>query len=79
MNISNVVRREINRFLVNECNMLKEYRNPTDAETVRVCKDMLQQLHDKIVSNGTSKHEVTVEVMLNIIGELNHLEQMMSM
>jgi hypothetical protein len=57
--------------------MLKEYKNPNDAETVRVCADNLQQLYDRIIAQGSSKREITVEVMSKIIGELRHLEEMM--
>ena len=57
--------------------MIKEYKNPNDSETVRVCGDMLQQLYDSIINNGCSKHEITVETMGKIIGELRRLEEMM--
>lgn len=66
----------INNYINSKC-MLREYKNPNDAETVRVCGDTLQQLYDRIISQGSSKREITVEMMSKIIGELRHLEEMM--
>ena len=74
--ISKIIQEEITKYISDKC-MLKEYRNPNDAETVRVCGDMLEQLYNSIIENGCSKREITVEMMGNIIGELRHLEQMM--
>lgn len=74
--ISKIIQEEITKYISGKC-MLKEYKNPNDAETVRVCGDMLEQLYNSIIENGCSKREITVEMMGNIIGELRHLEQMM--
>lgn len=74
--ISKIIQEEITKYISDKC-MLKEYKNPNDAETVRVCGDMLEQLYNSIIENGCSKREITVEMMGNIIGELRHLEQMM--
>lgn len=71
-----IISEVINNYIYSKC-MLKEYRNPNDAETVRVCADNLQQLYDRIISQGSSKREITVEVMHKIIGDLRHLEEMM--
>ena len=71
-----IISEVINNYIDSKC-MLKEYRNPNDAETVRVCADNLQQLYDRIIAQGSSKREITVEVMSKIIGELRHLEEMM--
>lgn len=74
--ISKIIQEEITKYISGKC-MLKEYKNPNDAETVRVCGDMLEQLYNSIIENGCSKREITVEMMGNIIGELRRLEQMM--
>jgi hypothetical protein len=71
-----IISEVINNYINSKC-MLKEYKNPNDAETVRVCADNLQQLYDRIIAQGSSKREITVEVMSKIIGELRHLEEMM--
>lgn len=71
-----IISEVINNYISSKY-MLNEYKNPNDAETVRVCGDTLQNLHDKIVSQGTSKREITIEIMQKIIGDLRHLEEMM--
>jgi len=77
MNIKkNIINEVINNYLKSKC-MIKEYKNPNDADTVRACGDMLQQLYNNIIGNGMSKREITVEIMAKIIGELRHLEEMM--
>jgi hypothetical protein len=74
--IGKIIIDEITNYINSKC-MIKEYKNPNDSETVRVCGDMLQQLYDSIINNGCSKHEITVETMGKIIGELRRLEEMM--
>jgi hypothetical protein len=71
-----IISEVINNYINSKC-MLREYRNPNDAETVRVCGDNLQQLYDRIIAQGSSKREITVEFMHKIIGDLRHLEEMM--
>ncbi len=71
-----IISEVINKYINTKC-MLKEYKNPADAETVRVCGDTLQQLHDKIVNDGTSRNEITVVLIQKIISQIRHLEQMM--
>jgi hypothetical protein len=71
-----IISEVINNYINSKC-MLREYKNPNDADTVRVCGDTLQELYDRIISQGSSKREITVEVMQKIIGELRHLEEMM--
>ena len=73
---NDIISEVINSYINKKC-MLKEFKNPKDAETVRVCADMLQQMYDRIISQGSSKREITVEIMQKIIGELRHLEEMM--
>ncbi len=74
--INNIINKAINNYIKSKC-MLREYKNPNDAETVRVCGDTLQQLYDKIIAQGSSRHEITMVRMLEIIGEIRHLEKMM--
>lgn len=76
--INTIINEEINKFLKSKC-MLKEYRNPKDSETVRVIGDNLETLYNNIIESGVSKHEIVVETMKNIIGQLRRLEQMMNM
>ena len=59
--------------------MLKEYKNLKDAETLRVCGNMLQDMYDNIIKNGVSKHEYTVEKLNMIIGEIRRLQTQFSM
>ena len=75
-NINDAISEEIKKYISEKC-MLREYKNPNDAETVRVCGDTLEQLYNRILQNGCSKREITIEIMAKIIGELRHLEQMM--
>lgn len=74
--ISRIISEEITKYISEKC-MLKEYKNPNDAETVRVCGDTLEQLYNRILQNGYSRREITMETMEKIIGEIRHLEQMM--
>lgn len=74
--INNIINKTINNYIKSKC-MLREYKNPNDAETVKVCGDTLQQLYDKIIAQGSSRHEITMVRMLEIIGEIRHLEKMM--
>lgn len=76
MDINTIISEEINKYINEKC-MIKEYKNPNDAETVRACGDMLQQLYDNIIAQGSSKREITVETMYKIISQLRHLEEMM--
>lgn len=74
--ISRIISEEITKYISEKC-MLKEYKNPNDAETVRVCGDTLEQLYNRILQSGYSRREITMETMEKIIGEIRHLEQMM--
>ncbi len=71
-----IISEVINNYINSKC-MLKEYKNPKDAETVRVCADTLQQLYENIIGNGVSRHEITMIQLSKIIGELRRLEQVM--
>ena len=73
-----IVTNVINNYLKENC-MLKEYKNPKDAETLRVCGDMLKTMYENIIANGTSAHEITTEKLSNIIHEIEKLEKMMSL
>lgn len=71
-----IISEVINNYINSKC-MLREYKNPNDAETVRVCGDTLQQMYDRIIQQGSSKREITVEYLQKIIGEIRHLEEIM--
>ena len=71
-----IISEVINNYINSKC-MLREYKNPNDAETVRVCGDTLQQMYDRIIQQGSSKREITMEYLQRIIGEIRHLEEMM--
>ncbi len=76
MRKKDIISEVINNYIESKC-MLREYKNPNDADTVRSCGDMLQQLYNNLLQNGCSKRENTIEMMARIIGEIRHLEQMM--
>ena len=76
MHKRDIISEVINNYIESKC-MLREYKNPNDADTVRSCGDMLQQLYNNLLQNGCSKREITIEMMARIIGEIRHLEQMM--
>ena len=61
-----IISEVINNYINSKC-MLREYKNPNDAETVRVCGDTLQQMYDRIIQQGSSKREITVEYLQRII------------
>ena len=71
-----IISEVINNYINSKC-MLREYKNPNDAETVRVCGDTLQQMYDRIIQQGSSKREITVEYLQKIIGEIRHLQEIM--
>ena len=56
--------------------MLKEYKNPMDSETIRVCGDQLEQLYKNVIANGASKNEYTVQQLLKVVNELRKLQEM---
>ena len=39
MNFDKIIKEEVNKYIGSKC-MIKEYKNPNDAETVRVCGDI---------------------------------------
>lgn len=78
INYKKIVAEEISNFLKKDC-MLKEYKNPQDSETIRVCGETLKAIYDRITKNGTSKHEITMVMLNKIIGELKRLEQAMTL
>ena len=76
-NINSVIKEEITKYISEKC-MIREYKNPKDSQTVRVCGDMLEQLYSRIIQNGCSRREITMEMMYKIISDLRRLEQIMS-
>lgn len=75
MNTEKIIAEVIDNYLKKNA-MLKEYRNPKDSETIRVCADQLDNLYNTIISNGASKNEYTVEQLHKIVSELRKLEGM---
>ena len=73
---SKIISEEITKYISGKC-MIKEYKNPNDAETVRVCGDTLEQLYNRILQNGCSKREITMELLAKVIKEIRHIEQVM--
>lgn len=70
--IDKIISETINGYLKDR-EMLKEYKNPQDSETLRVCADQLENLYNKILSNGGSRHEYTIMRLADIIKELRKL------
>jgi hypothetical protein len=76
MNTDKIIKECINSVIGKK--MLREYKDPNDAQIVRTCADTLQELHDRVVTNGMSKREITVEHIQEIVNALRNLEKMMS-
>lgn len=77
--LDNIITEVINGYIESKSkrNMLKEYKNPEDSETIRVCADQLEALYNNIIKNGMSKREITVKTLGEIIKELRALEMEM--
>lgn len=77
--LDNIITEVINSYVESKSkrNMLKEYKNPEDSETIRVCADQLEALYNNIIKNGMSKREITVKTLGEIIKELRALEMEM--
>ena len=71
--LNKIVTESINSYLESKskCNMLKEYKNPEDSETIR------EALYNNIIKSGMSKREITVKTLGEIIKELRALEMEM--
>ena len=78
MHKRDIISEVINNYIESKC-MLREYKNPNDAETVRACRNMLFNLYNNSLRKGMSKREITMEKIAAIIGELERLEQVMNM
>ena len=70
---------EVIHNYINNKNMLMEYKNPEDSKTLMVCGNMLQDMYDKILQNGVSKNEFTIERLRAVINEIRKLEKHFSM
>lgn len=75
--VDKIISETINGYL-RDRKMLKEYKNPQDSESVRVCADQLENLYNKILSNGGSKNEYTIMRLAEIINELRKLAKFFS-
>ena len=71
---NDIITEVINDYLGKKT-MLREYKNPNDGETVKVCADMLENLYNNIISNGVSRNEYTVQQLFKIIHELRKLQE----
>ncbi len=75
-NIDKIINECINS-VIEEKMTLKEYKDPKYCEVVKTCADQLQLLHDDIVGNGMSRHEITVEDLQKAINMLRKVQHMM--
>lgn len=75
-NFNNIISEEIRKVIGGKC-MIREYKNPNDAEIVRGCGDTLEQMYNRIIDNGCSRHEITVELLAKVVKEIRYLEQIM--
>lgn len=69
--------RECINSVIRDKKMLNEYKSPKCCEVIGSCIDQLQGLHDEIVNNGVSKHEITVEDLQKAIEMLKKVYKMM--
>jgi tRNA G26 N,N-dimethylase Trm1 len=58
--------------------MLKEYCNPQSSERIRTCADELEKVYYDTISQGASKHEITLVRLSKIVEELRKLEKKFS-
>lgn len=58
--------------------MYKECKDPKGAEKIQACIDILQEIHDGIISKGCSKREITTVTLTKIIQELKNVKHSMS-
>lgn len=72
--MKDIISEVVNNYLKSKC-MLKEYKNPNDSETIRVCTDMLENIYNRIISNGGSKNEYSIEKLGKIIVELRKMQK----
>ena len=72
--VNQIVSEVLEKYIGDKC-MLKEYKNPKDSDTIRVCADTLEQLYKDIIYRGTSKHECNVVQLGEIIHKLRKIEK----
>lgn len=72
--MKDIITEVINEYLESKC-MINEYKNPKDAETIRVCGDQLEALYKRIIEGGVSKNEYLVERLGKAVLELRKLEK----
>jgi hypothetical protein len=71
--MKDIISEVIDNYISNK-KMLKEYKNPEDSKTLMVCGNMLQDMYDRIIENGASKKEYTIEKLGRIIKEIRKLQ-----
>lgn len=75
--VDKIITEAINGYLESR-EMLKEYKNPEDSETVRVCADQLENLYNRIISTGMSRHEFSIEKLRKAILDLRKIQKLFS-
>lgn len=76
--IDKIVNEQINNLIESKRNMLREYKNPNDRDTVKVCTDQLENLYNSIIERGNSRHDYAIERLSKIIRELRKIERYFS-
>lgn len=76
--MKDIISEVINDYVYNK-KILKEYKNPEDSKTLMVCGNILQDMYDRIIENGASKNEYTIEKLGEIISEIRKLQVKFSM
>jgi hypothetical protein len=76
--MKDIISEVINDYVYNK-KILKEYKNPEDSKTLIVCGNILQDMYDRIIENGGSKNEYTIEKLGEIISEIRKLQVKFSM
>jgi len=71
--MKDIISEVIDNYISNK-KMLKEYKNPEDSKTLMVCGNILQDMYDRIIENGASKKEYTIEKLGRIIKEIRKLQ-----
>ena len=71
--IDRIVSESIKNYIDDKM-LLKEYKNPNDSDTIRVCTDQLENVYENILKNGGSKNEYTVMQLAKVIHDLRKIQ-----
>lgn len=58
--------------------LVLEYKNPKDAETIRVCAELLEKLRENMITCGASKNEHVVVRLGRVISELDAIKRLIT-